>query len=393
MKRVMLGLLFFVVTGVYADHGAFLYDAMKDPALGPASHQVNNPGQWIDNIQQFNDGAVSKPMAIGRLYPYAGDIETSCTDYGYSGGNCYTNCNATYGSPDQNIFVYYYTPAYGEASVSAYREAFPNAAILAIIDGSISKNSALFAALNNPCVAQQTANLLTNEICADPKVDGVLFDLEPFNFSSPGLQALLKQTSNNVVNSPCIGPGHSIGRYFGVFMNPNNVSNWMDVSSSMGQNGYLVVSGYDLGDQTPPTPLAINLYATRLTHMLQVMDAASVANKIRYTVALPAAASFSEFEQTGLYTPGENAPTYISVQPQPPAWAGITQLGYVQAARAVIMSTCKSPYYLGTDYWGWNQYVSPDPSNGVVLLPNIPSTSIEPGSAYSVVSYLQQFGT
>ena len=367
--RQLLTLMLFITTAhaVPYGHGALLYDAQF--SNGPDSSQSNNPGQWISSLQQFNSAATPS-TEINRLYPYSGDIEMSCTG----------PSDCVYSGPNQNVFVYFNTPAYGQLSVAAYDGAFPNATILPIIDGA-TKSSYLIP-LNDPNVGIPTADLLASELCADDKVDGVLLDLEPFDIDSPGQFAFYRETSIDFSKPPCVNSTHPSGRYMGVFLNPNKVSSWSKLSAALGNNGYVVVSAYDVNDRTPPTPVSINAYSASITGMLQGMDTQSKTNQIAYTVAIPAASSFSEFTQFGFYNATLPAP-YFQLQtdytPQ-----GITQLGYVQAARAIITANCKSPYFRGIDYWSWNQYISPDPSTNELLMPNSPDSS--------VVAYLQQYG-
>lgn len=347
-------------------HGALLYDASY--SAGPDSSQTNDPGQWSTNIQQFNSGANASSQ-ITRLYPYSGDIKMTCT----------TPSACIYSGPDQNVFVGYDSPAYGQASVAAYRTAFPSALILAIIDADTTS----LPLLSDVSVGQGTANVLTAQICADPNVDGVFFDLEPFNFSvGQGQYALYKQVSINFASSACIDAKHPNGRTMAIFMNPNKVTDWTVVPGMLGNNGYLVVAAYDINDTTPPRPTPYSMYTSSVTGKIQTfMDPNSKQYKIPYTVAIPASSSFSEFEQLGTYNtayPNDfQVITDFTTQ-------GFTQLAYIQSARAILLQNAKSAYYLGTDYWTWQQYASPDPQIGEILLPNIPPSS--------VVQYLQQYG-
>jgi len=339
-------------------HGALLYDATQ--AAGPDSAKTNAPGQWITTIQDFNAGAIASSQ-ITRLYPYSGDIQMTCSN----------PSACVYSGPGQNVFVNYNTPAFGQASVAAYRAAFPNALILAIIDADTSS----LPLLSYIDVGVGIANALTEQICADPNVDGVFFDLEPFNFDqNQGQFALYKQTSINFSSAACIDPAHPHGRTFAIFMSPNQVNNWSQLPGMLGNNGYLVVSAYDVNDQTPPTPTPYKLYTSSVTGKIQAfMDPNSQQYKIPYSVAIPAASSFSEFEQFGQYD--STAPNDFLVTtnyiPQ-----GFTQANYVHTAAAIVSSNAKSGYFLGMDYWSWGQYKSPAPSKNQLLLPNIPPTDV-----------------
>jgi hypothetical protein len=348
--------------------GALLYDAQQNG--GPSSPFVASPGHWEPNITAFNASAV-EGKTITRLYPYSGDIEMYCTD----------PSTCIYSGSKQNVFVYYDPPAFGKTSVAAYRSAFPNALILTIIDGSTK--SSLLRALSYIDVGVGTAGVVAGEVCSDINADGVFFDLEPFDITVPGQFALYQAIAKQFASAACIDAKHPKGRVFGVFLNPNKVAagDWGKVAAALGPNGFVAVSAYDVKDTSPPVPVSIQLYTSSITGMLGKMDAASRANKIPYTVVIPAASSFSEFNKFGFYD-ASNPPSDFRLQKDYTP-DGITQLGYMKAVRAIILSTCKSPFYLGRDYWSWSQYKSPNPSAEQMLLPAIPEGE--------VVNYLQNY--
>tara|TARA_R110002126_G_scaffold17798_2_gene68851 strand:+ start:21877 stop:23025 length:1149 start_codon:yes stop_codon:yes gene_type:complete len=350
-------------------HGALLYDVTQ--AGGPDSARTNNPGQWKANITAFNAGA-TKSSQISRLYPYSGDIEMYCTGL---------NDDCIYSGAKQNVFVYYTAPAgYGQDSVAAYRTAFPQATVMAIIDGNTK--SSLLKALSYSSVGIQTADLVARTICADPNVDGVFFDLEPLDISSPGQFAFYKEISRQFASALCIDTNHPDGRVFGAFLSPHKISDWPALAAAFGSNGYAAVSGYDVGDVQPPVPVSMHAYTASVTGMLLTMDAESKKNKIPYTVVIPAASSFSEFNKFGFYDSSIPAPNFRLDKDY--TSEGMTQIGYMKAARAIMMAQAKSPYFIGTDYWSWSQYKSPLPKQDQMLLPNIPEGE--------VVTYLQQYG-
>ncbi len=339
-----------------------LYDDIS--TTGPSGKKTTDPGHWISNVQSFNAGAgVSK--GISCLYPYAGDIEMNCTN----------PSDCVYSGTKKNVFVYYST---GAASVSAYHAAFPNLEILPIIDG-YTKGS-LLKALTYTEVGVATAGLVADQVCNDVNVEGVFFDLEPFDISVPGQFAFYKSIAERFTTGNCVDTNHPEGRVFGVFLNPNTVTDWDKVKAAFGRAGYASVSAYDIQDKNPPVPTNLQLYHSSVTGMLQKMDAASQKYKIPYTVVTPWAASFGEFNQYGTYD-ASNPPTdFKLIKDYTPE--GITQLAYVQAARAIILATVKSPYYLGMDGWSYSQYKSPKPAENQMLLPAIPEGE--------VVSYLQK---
>ncbi|MCH9762748.1 MAG: hypothetical protein K0U24_00710 [Gammaproteobacteria bacterium] len=342
--------------------GALLYDGIS--TAGPSGTQTADPGHWISEVQAFNTGA-NTDKKIVDLYPYAGDVELNC--------NGPTDC--VYSGTGQNAFVYYDS---GLPSIQAYHQAFPAAAILPIVDGN-TKGS-LLKALTYTQVGVDTAKLVVQQACSDPDSDGVFFDLEPFDISVPGQFAFYKEMSQQFSSSACIDANHPTGRVFGVFLSPNKVSDWRKVKAAFGQVGYAAVSAYDIQDTNPPVPTSLQAYHASVMGMLGTMDTASKTYNIPYKVVVPWAASFGEFNQYGLYD-ASNPPSYFKlIKDYTPE--GITQLAYVQAARAIILAACKSPYYLGMDGWSWTQYKSPHPAQEQLVFPAVPEGE--------VVQYLQK---
>jgi hypothetical protein len=348
-------------------HGALLYDTNYSGGA-PSSTPTNSPGQWISNINAFNVGAQALSK-INRLYPYSGNISMTCT----------VVADCIYSGSGQNVFVGYSNNNFGPASVAAYRSAFPQALILAIIDA----DTTTLPLLSSNAVGVGIANELTEQMCSDPNVDGVFFDLEPFNFDqNQGQFALFKQISVNFASSQCIDGQHPKGRIFAIFMNPNKVNDWSVVPGMLGQNGYLVVAAYDINDTTPPRPTPYQLYTSSVTGKIQgFMDPSSQKYQIPYAVAVPAASSFSEFEQFGYYN--ASYPNDFQLQTDYTT-QGFTQLTYIQTVRGILLKNATSAYYLGMDYWSWGQYKSPVPKQGQLLMPNLPPAN--------VVQYLQQYG-
>ena len=339
---------------------ALLYDDIS--TTGPTGKKTRSQGHWIPNITAFNAGA-STGKEITCLYPYTGDIEMYCTD----------PINCIFTGPNKNVFVYYDS---GLPSIKAYHDAFPAAKILPIIDGNTK--SALLKALTYTEVGTSTADLVVAQVCNDPNSDGVFFDLEPFDISVPGQFAFYSQIAKQFSGKACTDALHPNGRVFGAFLSPNKVKDWAKVKAAFGNVGYPAVSAYDIKDTNPPTPTSIQLYHSSVTGMLTTMDAASKANNLPYKVVVPWAASFGEFNQYGTYDPS-NPPSDFKLIKNYTS-EGITQLAYVQAARAIIMAACKSANFLGMDGWSYSQYKSP--TGEQMLLPAIPEGA--------VVQYLQK---
>jgi hypothetical protein len=352
--------------------GGIIYDAFQ--ASGPTSTKTSKAGQWIDNLNTFNAPGTAYP--ITRFYVYGGDIEISCTDP--------SKC-----VPGVDIVVPYSTAAggFGQESVAAYRAAFPNQLILATIDGQLSTLPLL---KTSQVVASQVSTLITDQICADPNVDGVFFDLESFEASAfqpqSALFKLYHQTSTALrENSSCRDANHPNGKFMAIFMNPNKLGPvtagqgpWEYVQGILGSNGYLVVGSYDVNDVCPPvasSPTGTYFHSIA-GKLITFMVPNSEKYKIKYSVAIPAASSFSEFEKYCLFD--SSKPDNCSLESS----SGFQQVEYLKSARGVIYQNCKNPaLFMGVDYWAWNQYVVPCVKTKI-LLPNIPT-----GAA---VSYMQQ---
>lgn len=350
-------------------HGAFVDDTTY--SAGPTSSTTNTPGRWVPNISNFNQGATSR-TEITRLYPYSGTIELKCTGPTDASSGGIIDC--VYSGPGQNVFVHYQTPAFGEASVAAYRTAFPTMEIHAVFTGRAD------GALTYSEVGEGTADVLAGEICSDPNVDGVVLDLQPNDMVSvsPGLLAFYRRLTTNFLSASCRDANHPMGRVFGVVLNPNDVQNWSLMASTLWARGYVIVQGYNVLRAKLVTNVTI--YASFLSDRVQLMDAHSRDKGIRYTVAIPAAASASEFELSGSYQASTPPCNFVALT------EGYPQLDYVRAARTNILAQVTSRFYAGMDYNGWSQFrIRPIAGENLTY----PCT---PDVAEGVVSYLQQYG-
>lgn len=329
--------------------GGLVYDACCSD--GPCREPINHPGQWISAIQSFAPLGGSPT----RLYVYGGSIKQVEPI-----GSC--NFTVTYANTD---------------SVARYRAAFPQALILATIDATSDDVAALTACPDT--VGKGIADSLSQQICVTNITDGVLFDLEPADFGvGMGQYGLYKEMSLNFSSSACIGPANPYGRFFGVFSNPNYFythNQWANVEGALVGNGaqnvgFLVVAAYDVTDGTQgPTPYS--LYKSSISGKLSAYtDPQSKQYHVPYTVAIPGGASFGEYQYYALYV----SPTQTTVIHD--YSSEVTQSGYVTLASQLIAASCTSPYYLGIDYWAWNQYVWPDRSTNNILLPNTPNGTL-----------------
>ena len=355
------------ITPLPLSYGALLYDI--EFANGPGSHATIDPGQWAPNIEAFNNGALPKNK-ITRLYPYSSDIEITCVNH--VPGNCSIS------------------PGYmnGGASVSSYHNALPNSTILPIVDISFNYLDNVLLKTDT-ALADQVAQSLVTQLCSDPNVDGVFFDIETGNsLGQPGIVELYRQVSKLFISSQCVDPAHPKGRYMGIYLTPVN-NDWAttQIIFAGSNNNFLAIPLYDVSAfSKTPSPDPLSVYSNYVTSALGHANTYSAQYKVPYSIIVPAAASFGTFQEYGIYNASEPAPTYFQLITDF-SKSNATQLNFVQSARN-IACTNQNPYFMGIDYWAWNQYVNPGQNaDGTyqLTMPNIPNTD--------VVTYLQQYAS
>lgn len=354
------------ITPLPFSYGALVYDLYC--TSGPGHNCSIDYGQWVTSLSNFNAGALAKNQ-ITRFYPYSSDIEITCTN-----PNDISTCTISPG---------YMT---GNGSVSAYYNAFSNASILPIVDiAQHYLNNSLL--LTNTTLADNVANALATQLCNDPKVSGVLFDLEVSNgLSNPGIVEFYRQMSKLLASSMCIDASHPKGRSMGVYLTPVN-DDWQIAQAMFGgNNSYIAIPLYDISAFTsPPTPNPLSAYTSYLTSVLANASLNSQKYQVPYSVIVPAGASFGTFQQYGIYNASAPSPTYFQLITD--FSSNATQLLFAQTARNIV---CKNlnPYFMGMDYWSWIQYVNPgtNPDGTMQLtMPNIPDAF--------TVSYLQKYAS
>lgn len=325
-------------------YGALLYDQETlniNDWCNTGVTKTNNPGKWSPNINTYNNGVSPPAFKITRLYPWSGELVLNCDNAG-------TPC--VYSGADQNVFYGYSITDAGPSSVSRYYADVPGSTILAIID---SQDQTIQTTLSDPTVAKNVAAGLAEQICADDKVDGVFFDLEPDSKSMmSNLNLFYLNVEKLFTTGPnCVNSSHPQGRLFGIFMNPNNVvaaNQWTQIAAMLGPySGFLVVGGYGISNDSTQTPL--QKFINSLTGKIQTFDPISTNQGIRYTVAIPAAATPSEY-QAGVPYPIPNTPNLPSTDTK------VTQLNYVTDVVSILQSNANSSHYLGMDFWSWTQY-------------------------------------
>lgn len=368
-------------------NGTWIYDAQFTD--GPDGKAYTKAGLWANNLNNYNTGAATNSK-ISQFFTYGGDLEMYCRG---SGGALITDaCNS------KNMLVNYFPPSFyntnltlaqlgdsGYSSTAAYK----NSAILAqtstkvnphiipIVDGRLDNpaSSDYLSALNilPQAEAEQLADNVARVFCADNAVDGVQFDIEPFDFTKSGQQFFYNQIAKDFAGEnkdstgadrfSCKNVSHPNGRSFSVFTFPSKVNAKFVQTMEKHSNGYAIYSLYDLPENASVGP--VNSPSSYYTLVRQQITLA-VNSGAYFQLAIPAAASVHEFESlNGKAT-------------------GYSQLDYVkQAIKAINDSGVRSnPRFIGIDVWGWSKYMSYPPHSTNVYSPSAPPAS--------VLQYLQQ---
>ncbi|WP_154674225.1 hypothetical protein [Nakamurella lactea] len=328
-------------------------------------YDTATPGTWVDAIAAYN-AAATPGHELNQVYSYATDMEMYCPD------NDGTRCTA------DDLYSFYTPGSSGWDRTAAYYDAFvaadPGAFTIApIIDGRTDSQGYLqgFNELS-PALAAGFADKVAAQVCADPHIDGIQFDLEPFDVSSKNGQyhfylQLAKnfagQHTGNPAHDPydCIDATHPRGRFYSVFtfaeaIRPGTPSagNVRDILNAY-NNGYLLDSLYDLSSAPAGTLNGLDSYTDAVRR--EAGNAKLWANRlhIRYGYGIPASASAHEFT-----TCSADADAIGSCIPDSTGASGYPMISYTRAAVAAIQATNapRDPRYIGTAIWDFGDHVS-----------------------------------
>lgn len=352
---------------------------------GVWAYDDGQAGLWSDVISAYNAQA-SSGHKLNRLYSYGGDLEcgdpSPCTAENFA---------SYYGSdPDHpnRLFA-------GSVSTAAYANALnlaPNIAsgattdrveLSPIIDGRTDDGGYLqgFNGIS-AATAQGYADKVAGQVCADPRVAGIQFDVEPFNVdaSNGGQYAFYLQIAKNFAGRHsgdpstdpfgCVSAAHPRGRYFSVFtfakaLQPGtaaaaNLRTIMTIYA----NGYVIDSLYDMGSAAAGSLNDPSTYRTLVQREAKDMKAWAGTLSVPYAYAIPGAASAHEYTNcTGNCKPGADGST------------GAPMLGYAQAAVAAIQAAgaVTDPLFIGTDVWGFSNQ---ERTGGATLQPATPTADV-----------------
>jgi len=329
-------------------NSAYVYDV----DLG--NKQQGASGMWSTWITDFNTGATNP---ISTVFSYGGDMEYYPDDT--------KNPYQTYlDMPEQNAAL-------------TYRRANQVHQVELVIDGREDGGetwSPDFSKLSTAEIhhwADNTAALY----CSYPFVDGVQIDLEPFKPPyRNGTLEFYRRLSQNLrsYDNNCVNPDHPFGRSISAFMFAVDAT--AEVFDALGPNGYVVVSGYDLGNNPAGVPNTPQTYGQLLQQAVATIkaNAGTVGN---FAIAIPAAASAHEFTA---FTKADG--TVIKGYPMYSA----TEPCYIKEAIAAIASVKGTKNYVGTTLWGFASFMAYPPHSQNLFTPSMPFS--QPGAE----AYLKQ---
>jgi hypothetical protein len=254
-------------------------------------YDEGQPGRWASHITDYN-AAATAGHRLRVLMSYGTDLEMYCPD------NNPSKCTK------DDLYTFYVPGGGGAQSTSAYAVGVPGAVMSPIIDGQIG--SEYLSGFNelSPSLAQAFADKVAKQVCADPRVAGIHFDLEPFDVRTHNGQFhFYSQIGKDFASTArgCRDTAHPQGRFFSVFTvagsikpNTSSATNVSTMLNTYG-NGYLIDSLYDLsgkpgGHLSSPATYAVNV-AREVKNMKQFAGQLG----IRYGFGVPGAASAHEY--------------------------------------------------------------------------------------------------
>ena len=271
------------------------------------------PGQWADTINAYN--ATATPgNTLSEVFSYATDMETYCP------GGVTADCTL-------DDLYSYYDPA-ATSTVTGYKSTQAYATklkpvddgngaqpviISPVIDGRTDAGGYL-TSFNDltETLARGYADKVAAQVCADTKIDGIQFDLEPFDVSTKNGQyyfylQIAKDFAGQNAGDPssdplgCVDSGHPQGRFFSVFTFAKSIqpgtlsaSNVRDMFTSYG-NGMFIDSLYDMGDNPAGSLNDVPTYTALVQQEAKNTKTWADALGIPYGYGIPASATAHEF--------------------------------------------------------------------------------------------------
>lgn len=347
-------------------------------------------GQWIPVIESFN--AIASPeRRINQINTYGSDIEHIDENDPEQGFETYYDTNIKTGNRDTTSA--YYNALTLAPALSGAPDGYSYSPI---IDAQIGSTYLKGFNTASKAVVEEAADKIAAQICADERVDGIQFDIEPFDVSKDGQYHFYNQISKNfaglhtgnVATDPfgCVTPAHPQGRYYSVFTFANSVNPANPLSRQRVKdvfetgsiaNGYIIDSLYDLG--TRPMAHLNDLPTYESLVNVEAANMKTWANSlgIFYAYGIPATASAHEWAQcTGGCVAGADGTK------------GNPMLEYTKRAVNAINATGapNDPLYIGANVWSlgsfsaigdYNFYPSPAPLDVLTwLASNLPGSKV-----------------
>ncbi len=331
-------------------NGVWMYDSAYPEAGYP---QVHLPGMWVPALNSYNDAAAAG-HEISEMFSYATDMEMYCP------GNDATRCTAA------NLQSYYTPTSAGYQSTREYAERVELAGkakpiISPVIDGRTDAGGYLipFNQLS-PDLAATYADKVAGQVCADPLIDGIQFDIEPFDVTSKNGQyyfylQIAKDFAGlhdgNAHHDPlnCADSHRKQGRFFSVFNFARALQPGTDSALNVAaitntyNDGYFIDSLYDLTDNPAGELLDLSTYQINVQAEVAGLKTGADQLHIRYGVGIPAAASAHE------YTACDGP----ACKPSAGGATGYPMIDYTKAALAAIDANAirDDQLFRGTDIW------------------------------------------
>lgn len=334
-------------------NSAWVYDMLNRPGKARSLE----PGHFASELNRYNEGAGAE-QKVSTIYSYLGTLEMYCRG---APASCpiskliFSDINTL---PPGQVK----RQEQGKANpIASYRSSLnakgiepAKLSMVAIIDGVVNADyEGSMQGFNElpKDQAEAFADKVSRKVCQRPEIDGVQFDIEPFDVSGKnGQYYFYKRIAENFARD-CVTEKHPNGRYFSVFtaahqLRPGSASaDHLAEIITAHNNAYMVVPLYDLGAAPLGTLNPVENYKTQAIKQASNMRRWAEHYGVPYKLAIPAAASVHEFSGcTGRSCKdGELAP--------------VSQLEYVKASLAAIAHSKarEQPLYLGTALWAWTR--------------------------------------
>lgn len=262
--------------------GAWIYD---HPTAWP-------PAQWEAHVRHFNANLSSSAHRLDHVAVYGSDVEL------YEQGWCCRPADAEVTG----------------ARLAAYG-ADPSVDVTLVVDGRMDGGQSWSPDLSRLSEQQleSLARWVAQWTCAYERVDGVQLDLEPIAGPwNANLKLFLAALGRHLrsVDWGCVSERRTEGVALSTFALAADVDD--ELVAALGPEGYVVVSGYDLGPGPAGTPHSPAAYRAALERDLERMLALSARTGCRFMVGIPAAASTKEFEEYAGVPSGYAQAAYVA---------------------------------------------------------------------------------